>query len=375
MQLYMSDIPTITPDDEYSEVIECDYKGEHYSVRDNGAIMRHAREGKPIRKDDNVWTFGKKDEKTGYMISCGARVHIIVATAFLGEHDSTKLVVDHKDTNRCNNRADNLRWLTRLENALNNPATLKKITYLCGGDIQKFLDNPSCLRDTTGTNQDVMWMRSVSAEEARNAFERIMSWAARPSDETLSKGGKIGEWIYSKEQDHHPELITQGGYFSDFARGMEYDIDGNPLGPRPSRKEKKILANNTDYFETSNPLAVQIGWAPHTKPEFPCCPDKIEDNPLQEYAANLEGGKPFVDIFYGPSTVYEYTIHKDKLIIITRLPESGPKSFGLAEVLWNGSVFIHKAVSTYFEENGVRAAYAREQGKVWDGPESIDDYC
>lgn len=59
----------------------------------------------------------------------------------------------------------------------------------------------------------------------------------------------------------------------------------------------------------------------------------------------------------------------------TKLPKSGPKSFGLAEVLWNGNVFIHKAVSTYFEENGVRAAYAREQGKVWDGPESIDDYC
>ena len=371
----MSDIPSITPDDDFKETKECDYKGEHYSVRDNGAIMRHAREGKPIRKDDNVWTFGKKDEKTGYMIFCSARVHIIVATAFHGEHDSTKLVVDHKDTNRCNNRPVNLRWLTRLENALNNPATLKKITFLCGGDIQKFLDDPSCLRDTTGTNQDVMWMRSVSAEEARNAFERIMSWAAKPSDETSSKGGKMGEWIYSKGQEHHPELIAQGGYFSDFARGMEYDIDGNPLGPRPSRKEKKILANNTDYFETSNPLAVQIGWAPHTKPEFPCCPDKIEDNPLQEYAANLEGGKPFVDIFYGPSTVYEYTIYKDKLIIITKLPESGPKSFGLAEVLWNGNVFIHKAVSTYFEENGVRAAYAREQGKVWDGPESIDDYC
>ena len=25
--------------DSYSEVRECDYKGEHYSVRDNGAVM------------------------------------------------------------------------------------------------------------------------------------------------------------------------------------------------------------------------------------------------------------------------------------------------------------------------------------------------
>lgn len=28
------------------EVKECVYKDEHYSVRDNGAVMRHLREGK-----------------------------------------------------------------------------------------------------------------------------------------------------------------------------------------------------------------------------------------------------------------------------------------------------------------------------------------
>ena len=62
----MKDYQTITPDDDYSEVKECEFKGEHYSVRDNGAIMRHARDGKPHRKDDDVWTFGKKDEKKGF---------------------------------------------------------------------------------------------------------------------------------------------------------------------------------------------------------------------------------------------------------------------------------------------------------------------
>ena len=44
---------------DYTEIKECSYKGEHYSVRDNGAVLRHAREGKRIRKDDNTWTFGK----------------------------------------------------------------------------------------------------------------------------------------------------------------------------------------------------------------------------------------------------------------------------------------------------------------------------
>lgn len=360
--------------DIFEEIRECDYKGEHYSVRDNGAIRRHAREGKPVRPLDEEWTFGSPNEKN-YMMFAGEQVHRIVATAFHGDAPSTQHVVDHIDTNHSNNRPENLRWLTKLENALNNPATLKKIKFLCGGNIQKFIDDPSCLNDLTGTNQDVMWMRKVSPEEARNAFEKIMSWAAKPSEETPSRGGKMGEWIYSKAQEHHPEQITRGGYFSDFARGMEYDINGNPLGPRPSRKEKKILANNTDYSETSNPLAVQIGWESQTKPDFPCCPDRVEENPLQEYAANLEEGKPFVDIYYGPSTILEYTIYKDKLIVITKLPKGSSKNFGLAEVVWNGSVFIHKAVNTYIEENGVRAAYAREQRKNWTGQDSIDNYC
>lgn len=32
---------------EYTREVECVYKGEIYKVRDNGAILRMAREGKP----------------------------------------------------------------------------------------------------------------------------------------------------------------------------------------------------------------------------------------------------------------------------------------------------------------------------------------
>lgn len=45
---------------EYTRETTCEYKGEVYSVRDNGAVMRHAREGKKARKLDNVWTFGTR---------------------------------------------------------------------------------------------------------------------------------------------------------------------------------------------------------------------------------------------------------------------------------------------------------------------------
>ena len=165
---------------EYTRETTCEYKGEVYSVRDNGAVMRHAREGKKARKLDNVWTFGTKDKARGYMMISSHRVHIIVAKAFIPGNEDGKMVVDHIDTNRCNNRVENLRWLTKLENVLLNEATLKRVTYLCGGDINKFIENPSCLQDLTGSNQDIMWMRTVTPEEARLAMERISSWAKRP---------------------------------------------------------------------------------------------------------------------------------------------------------------------------------------------------
>ena len=30
--------------DIFDKVADCEYKGEHYSARDNGAVMRHIRE-------------------------------------------------------------------------------------------------------------------------------------------------------------------------------------------------------------------------------------------------------------------------------------------------------------------------------------------
>lgn len=87
----------------YQESRECNYKGRHYSVRDNGAIYRHQKEGSRASKLDNTWTFGTKDAKTGYMLYGGVRVHQVVAIAFHGVPEDPNMVVDHIDTNRCNN--------------------------------------------------------------------------------------------------------------------------------------------------------------------------------------------------------------------------------------------------------------------------------
>jgi len=171
----------------------CQYKDEVYSVRDNGSVMRHVKDNKKPRKCDNEWTFGKYNEKTGYAEIAGERVHRIVAKAFHGDPPSSQYVVDHIDTNRRNNRPENLRWVTRLENILLNPITAKKILSICGS-IEAFLENPSILNQVK-IDRDFEWMRAVNKEEAANSLNRFLSWA---KSDCSFNGRTIGEWIFTR---------------------------------------------------------------------------------------------------------------------------------------------------------------------------------
>src|SRR5258706_1523074 len=128
----------------YKKLAGCVYKEEHYSVRDNGAVFRHSRKNRPLRKLDNQWTFGTPNNNR-YMLIASEVVHRIVAYAFLGEPPTAQHIIDHIDTNRQNNRPENLRWLTKLANILNNPITVKKIVFRCGS-IEAFLKDPSILK-------------------------------------------------------------------------------------------------------------------------------------------------------------------------------------------------------------------------------------
>lgn len=195
---------------DYKEIKECVYKDEHYSVRDNGEIFRHKREGCKVRIDDEKWTFGMKNSKTGYMMLGQHRVHIIVATAFLGARDSKVYVVDHKDTNRCNNRVENLRWFTKLENALNNEITRNKIIYICGS-IEAFIENPNILREKLNQVKEpsLEWMRTVTTEEAAAAYENLKQyWAEQAKNPKPLVGGKMNDNVYRKQETITPPQPT-----------------------------------------------------------------------------------------------------------------------------------------------------------------------
>ena len=179
--------------DDFEKEVICTYKNETYSVRDNGSVLRHPKTGKKPRPTDNKWTFGKYNDKTGYAEIAGERVHRIVAIAFIGNPPSSQHVVDHIDTNRRNNRPENLRWVTKLENILLNPITAKKVEYLCGS-IENFLKDPSILRDNA-SDPNFSWMRAVSKEEAAASLERFQNWS---KNDKPSIGGFLGEWIYNR---------------------------------------------------------------------------------------------------------------------------------------------------------------------------------
>ncbi len=322
--------------EQFSEEKQCEYKGEIYSARDNGAIMRHAREGKIIRNLDNVWTFGNKNHETGYMQIGTERVHRIVAIAFHGKPPTTQHIVDHIDTNRCNNRPENLRWVTKLENALNNPITRRRIILSCCS-IENFLKNPASLKVTGNKNFD--WMRTVTKEEAVISKERLDAWAK--SDKEPTGNGQLGDWVYKKPntqfETEEPELIT------------------------------KSLTQN----------ALQIDW--RTSCEFPLCPQSPLENPLQEYLDNLKPGAIFSKNQYEYSVVVKADFNKEQtaVLVMTDFGEAAPKRSGLAKIEYDASakLFYHESYGRFFDGRGAEKYFSIERGYEWTGGDVFDDFC
>lgn len=312
--------------DNFEEVRECDYKGEHYSVRDNGAVMRHGRPGKRVRKDDSVWTFGVRNEETAYMMIGTHRVHIIVATAFFGPKDSKVYVVDHIDTNRCNNRISNLRWFTRLENALNNPITRRRIEILCGGDIQKFIDNPACLRASERNPQtkDLAWMRVVTAEEAKIAYKNLLDWAEQTKGQVVEKvttNKKDSEWMYKERSKIRPKKFK-----------MDITFVKMP-------KNKDATLN--DYFES------------------------------------LKTDEVFAKTAYGEQIIIQAIKSRDEgcIGVTVKLVRNEIKPFAAYKITFIDGRFEHEFLQTCFDVNGALQRMTETVGEVWTGPDSIDNYC
>lgn len=394
---------------DYKETKECFYKDEHYSVRDNGAVMRHPREGKKVRKDDGIWTFGIKNYQSGYMHFGnlgGHRVHIIVATAFLGLRDTKTYVVDHIDTNRCNNRVENLRWFTKLENALNNEITRNKIIYICGS-IEAFIQDPSILRTRIIGSPSLEWMRTVTPKEAAIAFENIKQyWAEQAKHPKPLTGGKIDERIFLKPQisnnnttiSPNKDTYTKTGNNSDFfIPNNEWEQMTQSLKTLQHEKEEKkeiierhhslhiqeqeLQKEEQEFVQAKFPaIAWQKRWK--TPTTFLCCPSEISKNIIKKYFDNLIiGGDYNSTLFYEnnePSiqkVIDKAYVDDNSSILVFSTNESGIKPYALSKIYILNDKIIHESIGTFFEEIGARKEFTLAQGLEWTGGDCIDDYC
>lgn len=380
---------------DYKEVKECFYKDECYSVRDNGAVMRHLRAGKKPRKDDGVWTFGVKSPRHGYMLLGQHRVHIIVATAFFGARDSKVYVVDHKDTNKCNNRVDNLRWFTRLENALNNEITRNKIIYFCGS-IEAFIENPNILRERIIGEPSLEWMRAVTHEEAKNAYENIKKyWEEQAKDPKPILGGKIKDSVYVRQEASTQLLASHNNYKQDI--NLHKGQYSNKVGVSDKEWEQMIrlvkvpaveIKQEDSIIETIEYKLVQakspnIAWQKNwkTPSEFVCCPTTISDTPIEDYFNQLVVGEIYNKTSYYMNNAKSTQIVEDKAYIennnaiLVLSSDENIKPFALSKISFVENKFIHESLGRFFREDGARKYFIIEQGLLWEGGDVFDDFC
>ncbi len=345
--------------EEFEEEKEVEYKNEKYKVRDNGAVYRYRKD--KLRKYDEKWTFGNKN-KSGYMVLSEHRVHIIVAGAFYGFKNSKEYVVDHIDTNRCNNRKENLRWITRLDNMLLNPVTYKKILLCYNNDIEKFLEDPGSISKYANSRQNYDWMRTVSKEEARNSYERVMKWAAE-KEQYRKNRGELGEWIFTQKND--------------YKNSVEYkinSIEDNKNINLKSIQDKEDLYKNDYYTESYTENVIQKNW--NTKSYFPLVPKEISNTPLLDYNNNMGKDKIIANNDYNSnSKILKYDLfdNNNKIIVMTYI-ENSMKEYGIMFISYENNKFIHESESLYFKETGADKKYHITLGIEWKGGDSIDDY-
>lgn len=127
-------------------------------------------------------------------------VHRLVANSFI-QNIENKLEVDHINTNRSDNRVENLRWVTKKENA-NNPISLvnKRNNHKNGADklIGK-LNKKSIPIVAVSTNGDEILFFDCMKDAFRNGFSLAHVWECVYKRRKSHKGYK---WFLKSEYNN-----------------------------------------------------------------------------------------------------------------------------------------------------------------------------
>jgi len=321
------------------------------------------------------------------MTIASERVHRIVATAFHGDPPTPQHVVDHRDTNHQNNRPENLRWLTKLENILNNSITRKRIIAICGS-IEAFLKDPSLLGQSS-LDPNFKWMRAVTPEEAQVCLKRLEAWAK--SDKPPS-GGSLGEWVYKPIEGQNRaenEKASSGGSPGDW-RDMSVEghswvksDDAPPvttLGERGYRvvenqnKTLQTMPDASDLVMAQTPGAAQRNWK--TPTQFLCCPHDAGEEPIKTYAKKVKEGSIFSCNNFGEAIVLEIAVTEDgQSLLVTTEKGGAVKPWAVAKITYEDGLYIHTSLGSFFDPQGAEKTLCLAQGQEWTGGDTIDDYC
>lgn len=316
--------------DDFKIEKNCIYKDEVYSVRDNGAVLRHSKDDSRKRKIDEVWTFGKVDDK-GFLRIGGEKINRIVATAFYGNPESEQYVVFHKNYNSQDNRAYNLAWVTKFEFKILQPNIQSQLRILTGKKIEEILSDVSILRTIDTPN--LLWMSKITQQEA---------------DECLQK------YIDLK-----------------FATVNEIEqIDWNS-----TENKTNIKQYNSSYHPSLTPNAVVNG---NMIPSyFPCCPKEKMDFPLKTYYENLKIGNVYYMNSKYKVLVMETAFVDEKIIIKCESAdgEKAIKPWSVSIITYENGVFVHSLYKTCFQKESADKYFTVLQGKEWTGGDVFDDFC
>lgn len=328
---------------DYTEEKECVYKNEKYSVRNNGMVLRHPK-GNKVRPSDNKWTFGIVGDK-GYLYIAGVQVHRIVATAFLGEQPSKEYVIDHKDTNKQNNRPENLRWLTREENILKNPVTIKKIEQKTGCSINEIRDGNWNILHKLNRRQNTSWMRPVTKDEEENLKVRQKNWTEKEDkkENTSNSENKIGEWIF-----------------------------------RDPKKDSIYGVSDNIYFKSLTEHCIQKNWT--TPTEFIGCPKIISETPLEDYFKALKIGNIFTKNKNMTTEITKVKMSKDNSSIFVQclVKETSlyvRKPWFITKITFEEDSFIIENYCSCHFDDGADKYFTLALGEEWTGGDVFDDFC
>lgn len=290
-------------------------KSENYSVRDNGAVLRHSNSDRRKRKDDDVWTFGNAIDDKGFYTIGKEKVHKIVAIAFCGNQPSSQYVVFHKNYNKKDNRAANLMWVTKFQFHILQEKVQAQFRIVTQKKIEEILSDFESVKNLLPKN--LAWMSKISQAEADKALQLYI------------------DLKYSE-----------------------------------SESDEKYL-----YIKSLTAGAVQKhNW--RIPSEFPCCPPKSIKNSLETYFINLKKDSIFCKNAHYKTIIDNFSYNKDKTAILVKgKNEDSVKPYSLCKITCENNEFVHENCGSFFREDGAEKYFTLGIGEEWTGGTVFDEQC